>query len=324
MSHSSSGKEREAVEVGEEAGGRVAILLCTYQGEQYLVAQLDSIIGQTYDNWVVYVSDDGSQDRTLDILHSYQEKIGADRFFMFSGPREGYAQNFISLVKQKEIKADYYAFCDQDDIWATQKLDVAITWIKQNAIITPSLYCGRTALINEEGVEIGHSPLFKHPPAFKNALVQSIAGGNTMVFNQALRSIAASAPDCEIISHDWWFYILVTACGGQVFYDAKSYVSYRQHSDNVIGANSSIFSSLPRFKKMLEGRLVEWNRCNLRGIGLLKKYMPPANLETLNYFDRARHSSLFERYLFFKRSGVYRQTLRGNVALLIAVLIKKI
>lgn len=309
---------------GRKTDGRVAILLCTYQGERYLAEQLDSIVNQTYENWVIYASDDGSQDLTLEILRAYQEKFGAERFFVLSGPREGYAKNFISLLKNKEINADYFAFCDQDDVWAADKLFVAISWLERNSPKVPCLYCGRTALVDESGVRIGSSPLFKYPPGFKNALVQSIAGGNTMVFNQSLRAIAGSTPDSEIVSHDWWLYILATACGGQVNYDSEPYVSYRQHSENIIGANSSMLSSLSRLKKTLDGRLAEWNRCNLKAIESQRENIPRVNLVTLECFERARISSLFKRYYFFRRSGVYRQTIRGNIALFVAMLLKKI
>ncbi|WP_256586242.1 glycosyltransferase family 2 protein [Pseudomonas sp. Irchel s3f10] len=317
-------KESNAVTVGNETIGTVAILLCTYQGERYLAEQIDSIISQTYDNWVIYASDDGSQDRTLEILRSFQKKLGTERLFIFSGPQQGYANNFVSLVKNQNIVADYYAFCDQDDIWSADKLCVAIQWLKRNTTDIPSLYCGRTALVNESGVKIGHSPLFKYPPSFKNALVQSLAGGNTMVFNHALKKIASVTVNSEIISHDWWFYILATACGGQVFYDFESHVSYRQHSDNVIGANAGVISGLSRLKKMLGGRLLEWNRRNLKAVELLKGRMPPANLIVLENFERARCSPLLRRCVFLMRSGVYRQTLKGNLALWIAVFLNRI
>lgn len=324
MSDSFLVKESNAVSVSNETIGKVAILLCTYQGERYLAQQIDSIISQTYDNWVIYASDDGSQDHTLEILRVYQKKIGAERFFILSGPQKGYANNFISLVKKQDISAEYYAFCDQDDIWSVDKLYVAIQWLKKCAVDTPSLYCGRTALVNEFGVRVGNSPLFKYPPSFKNALVQSLAGGNTMVFNHALKAIAGVTANSDVISHDWWFYILVTACGGRVYYDFESHVSYRQHSDNVIGANAGVLSGFTRLRKMLGGRFLEWNRRNIKAIDPLKERMPPSNLMVLENFERARCSPLLKRCIFLIRSGVYRQTLQGNLALWVAVLLNRI
>ncbi|CAI8946667.1 rhamnosyltransferase [Pseudomonas sp. IT-347P] len=310
--------------VGNETNGKVAILLCTYQGERYLTEQIDSIVSQTYDNWVIYASDDGSQDRTLGILRAYQTKLGADRFFIFPGPQQGYASNFASLVKNQSIVADYYAFCDQDDIWSADKLCVAIQWLTEHAVDTPALYCGRTALINELGVKIGNSPLFKYPPSFENALVQSLAGGNTMVFNHALKVIASTTVSSEMISHDWWFYILATACGGRVYYDCESHVSYRQHSANVIGANAGFIAGLARLRKMLRGRLSEWNNRNLEAIQLIRERMPPSNLLVLEDFEKARCSPLLKRCFFLLRSGVYRQTLQGNLALWVAVFLNRI
>jgi hypothetical protein len=88
------------------------------------------------------------------------------------------------------IKADYYAFCDQDDVWLAAKLAVAIRNISENQKETlPYLYCSRTTYVNEKLKRIGCSRLFAFPRTFRNALIQSIAGGNTMVFNQATKGL---------------------------------------------------------------------------------------------------------------------------------------
>lgn len=78
---------------------KVAILLSTYNGERFLVEQLDSLLAQTHRDWIIYASDDGSIDSTLAILREYQQRVGEERFFIFNGPRQGFAKNFMSLVK---------------------------------------------------------------------------------------------------------------------------------------------------------------------------------------------------------------------------------
>ena len=109
-------------------------------------------------------------------------------------------------------------------------------------------------LIDEAGKPIGLSPLFKAPLSFENALVQSIAGGNTMLFNEETRKLLATTRESShIVSHDWWSYILVTGCGGEVCYDPESTLNYRQHSQNLIGSNISIRGRLQRLRRLLKG-----------------------------------------------------------------------
>src|SRR5690606_25344152 len=94
----------------------------------------------------------------------------------------------------------------------------------------------RTLLVDDKNTEIGMSQLFKRPPSFPNALMQNIAGGNTMVFNADLRRVLGSAPP-RVVIHDWWLYLATTACDGLVRYDPEPSLRYRQHGDNLIGMN---------------------------------------------------------------------------------------
>lgn len=121
----------------------VAILLCTFNGEKFLSEQLDSLQSQTYQNWVVIASDDGSTDNTLKILQQYKAKWPSGKLSIRNGPQKGFCQNFLSLACNPDIFADYYAFCDQDDVWLPEKLDVALRNIAANQKNkTPYVYCG--------------------------------------------------------------------------------------------------------------------------------------------------------------------------------------
>ena len=167
----------------------VAILMGTKNGQQFLAQQLDSLEVQTHQNWMLIASDDGSSDDTLRILKVYQAKWPAGKVIIKEGPKQGFCVNFLSLACDPNIKADYYAFCDQDDVWLPTKLEVALENIIQHQEENvPYVYCGRTSYVNENLKKIGCSPLFAFPRTFRNALIQSIAGGNTMVFNQSAKN----------------------------------------------------------------------------------------------------------------------------------------
>ncbi|KNY11459.1 hypothetical protein AKG08_07235 [Achromobacter piechaudii] len=303
----------------------VAILLCTYQGEKYLAAQLDSFAAQTFPSWKLWVSDDGSTDATLDKLKAFAERHTPGQVTLQAGPRKGFVKNFMSLICEPTLHADYYALSDQDDIWHPDKLERALKWLRDVPQGQPALYCTRTELIDEVGQPIGFSPLFTRPPAFANALMQNVAGGNTMVMNNAARDLLLEAgADIDVVAHDWWIYIVVSACGGRIHYDSEPSLRYRQHGGNLIGANAGLSARLLRIKMLFEGHLKMWTNQHIQALSPLLPKLTPANLVIYNRFISARQRSLLPRVVGIKRSGVYRQTLLGNLGLLAAALTNRI
>lgn len=304
---------------------KVAILLCTYHGEHYLAEQLDSFATQTHTNWEVWASDDASVDQTLDILKSYQSAWGSEKLSIKAGPQKGFAANFLSLLCNPCIEADFYAFSDQDDVWDEKKLSAALSLLGEVPSEIPALYCGRTLLVDEQNKEIGLSPLFSRPPCFANALLQNIGGGNTMVFNRSARNLVAVAgSQLNVISHDWWTYMVVTGCGGKVFYDPVPHVRYRQHINNLAGANQGLSASLVRLKKILHGRYRGWLDINMAALDTIKSKLTAENRIILDSFSRARKKPYFIKVLAIFFSGVHRQTVLGNIGVVVASLVNRI
>jgi len=312
-----------------EGGPRIGVLLCTYNGRQYLSAQLNSIRVQTTPSWHLWVSDDGSSDQTDQILRECQaawgQACGRERISILIGPSQGLVANFLRLVCDPAIEADYYAYADQDDIWEPHKLERAVGWLETVPESVPALYCSRTKIIDETGKEVGLSPLFTRKPSFSNALVQNIAGGNTMVFNNAARDILRRAGmHVNVVIHDWWTYLAVAGCGGRVFYDSHPTVRYRWHKENQIGPSFGFRARVSRLKRLWEGRFRDWNSINATALKEIQDYLTPENLETLNRFLRARDCWLVPRLIEMKRARVYRQTLLGNASLIVAAILKKL
>jgi glycosyltransferase involved in cell wall biosynthesis len=139
---------------------------------------------QTYSNWELRVSDDGSTDGTIELIEKFSKSV-AQAVTICRGPQLGFWQNFASLVRSKDASGDLLAFSDQDDVWFADKLKNAVGWFEQISEDQPALYFTRTQLISRNGSELGFSREFTRAPSFKNALVQNIGGGNTMVFNRA-------------------------------------------------------------------------------------------------------------------------------------------
>lgn len=303
----------------------VAILLCTYNGARFLAEQLDSLEAQTHQNWVVIASDDGSTDQTLEVLKQYQTKWPAGKLSIRSGPQKDFCQNFLSLACDPEIKSDYYAFCDQDDVWLPSKLSIALENIADNQEgQTPYLYSGRTIYVDDQLKPCGISPLFVFPKTFRNALVQSIAGGNTMVFNQSAKSLIEQAGPLEVVSHDWWIYLLITGVEGVVFYDPVPQVLYRQHAHALVGGNNSILARMERFWMLLQGRFQNWNTQNINALKQVNHLLVKNHQEILILFELIRGAGIKDRFRLIEVCGLYRQTRRGTLSLYLAALLRKI
>ena len=303
----------------------VAILLCTFNGALFLAEQLDSLEKQTHQNWIVIASDDGSTDVTLEILRQYQAKWPTGRLTICSGPQNNFCQNFLSLTCNPNILADFYAFCDQDDIWLPAKLKVALDNIvsKQEEGV-PYLYCGRSNYVNEKLKPNGMSPLFVFPPSFRNALVQSIAGGNTMVFNLAAKRLIEKAGPLDVPSHDWWLYQLISGAAGDVFYDPTPYILYRQHNGALVGGNNSFSGKIKRMVMLLLGRYQIWNARNISALSEVKHLLVKNNQEILKMFETLRNATLKDRVRLLHVCGLYRQTRRGTISLFLAAVLNKI
>lgn len=309
----------------DAANDQVAILLSTYNGAAFLAEQIDSLVAQTHQNWVIYASDDGSSDATLDILADYRKRLGEDRLVIFKGPRRGFAANFLSLLAREEIQSAYFAFCDQDDLWMPERLELGVRWMRNTGQDKPALFCSRTQLVDEQGHVLGMSPEFRRRPCFENALVQSLAGGNTMLLNRRARDLLVlTRPTDRIIAHDWWAYIVVSGCGGEVAYTAQPTIGYRQHSSNIIGSNASFRDRLHRVHKMLQGTLRDWTNDNLKALSPFRSILTPENQEKLSYFEQGRNAHFISRLRLIRKSGVHRQTLPGTLGLVAAAILQRI
>lgn len=292
--------------------GHVAVLMGTYNGAAFIEKQLQSVKDQDWKNWSLWVSDDGSEDDTRSIT----ERVfsGAENCCtLLAGPQKGFSENFKSLIGNPAIEADFYAFADQDDMWHPAKLLRAVEYLQSLPEEVPALYCTRTRLIDEHDQVLGLSPLNTKRPGFPNALLQNIASGNTMVFNAAARQLFLKILDLPVIAHDWALYLIVSACGGNIFFDPEPSVLYRQHNANVIGNGMNLTQRISNFIDAHQGRNRHWNDVNFRFLTQLKAEMTPENRVIFEAFRHIRDNTLPARLKLFKASGVYHQNRLGQM-----------
>ncbi len=213
----------------------ITILLSTYNGARFLRAQLDSFVSQTVSDWVLYWRDDGSSDETLAIMAEFAAGPGARRCIESpsSGPHMGASPSFLTLLGEVAGHGPV-AFADQDDVWLADKLERGLAAV-QDAGALPALYCARQYLVNEALERLSLSTAHVNTPGFPASLTQNIANGNTTVMNAAAARLVAASPRPEDTVHDWWSYIVVSACGGRIIFDPEPAVLYRLHKGNLIG-----------------------------------------------------------------------------------------
>ncbi len=302
-----------------KSGDHIAILMCTYNGAKHLQDQLDSFAAQTHENWSLWVSDDGSTDETRSILDDFNKHSGK-RVEWIEGPRKGFCANFLSLMCWK-IEADCFAISDQDDIWLSEKLERALNKMKETGA---ALYGGRTKAIDEKGKAIGLTPLFKNPPSFQNALVQSIMGGNTIVLDPRVISLVREAGQVDVVSHDWWIYILTTGAGLPVYYDSEPMLLYRQTGQNLVGSNQGLRAKLKRVRRLLRNEFREWNGKNVKALEQNPSALNPESRVIFEAFATLRKNAGIAAIRELSRIGLSRQTRRGRLALMLAVFLGKL
>jgi len=298
----------------------VQILLAVRDGADHLPDQLASYARQTLDTWSLIASDDGSADDSRAAV----ARFGAahpGRVAVIDGPRQGYGQNFLHLLRQAD--AEFAALSDQDDAWFPHHLARAV-WRLGDHTDRPALYCARTILCGPDLRPLRPTRLFRGTPSFAHALVQSLAGGHTMVLNRAALSLAqdASAAVEGPIVHDWFLYQLVTGSGGVVIYDPAPALEYRQHGRNQIGG-----AAAPRHRvaRLLEGRFRRWNEVNIRTLQRLRPHLTADAADRLDRFAAARAARTgIGRLRALSRAGVGRQTVPEQIALYLAALAGRI
>ena len=224
---------------------RVAILLSTFNGALFLREQLDSLLGQTHQDWVLYWRDDGSKDETRAVMTEFVGRAGQGRCVEIAGPpgNLGPAASFHTLlrgVSDAPAQPDTVAFADQDDVWLPNKLERGLAALATLSTDVPALYCARQILVDAHLNRIGLSVLASNDGAFPAALTQNVATGCTVMLNsRAARLVAASTPSTAT-QHDWWCYLVVTAVGGILIQDSEPVIFYRQHGGNAVGAPRSM------------------------------------------------------------------------------------
>ena len=299
--------------------------MAVFEDTRFLAEQFSSIRTQDHEDVEVWVSRDCDGERMRTLLAAQASAFGTDRFFVLTGPGKGSARNFLSMVLNPDIQADFFAYSDQDDIWERDKLSRAVAELELVPRTIPALYGSRTRLIDREGRCLGMFPFHGREPGFCNALVQNIASGHTMVMNRAAREVLVASGIADVAFHDWWTYLIITGVAGRVFYDLRPSVRYRQHDRNLTGAPPKhVGGYLHRIRRIVNGHVRQANRSNLRALQEAKSLLTRKNRRILDLYCGVTESRPMTRLQGLRYSGVYRQSYLGNIGLLAAAALNRL
>ncbi len=288
--------------------GRIAVLLASYQGARFLPEQLASLARQSGEDWHLYWRDDGSSDGSPALLGAF----APERSVAVAGPpgRLGAAGSFFALLAAAvaDPENDFFAFCDQDDVWREDKLARAREALEILPAQRPALYCARARLVDAALRPRGALPPFRGSTRFPAALIENIAVGCTMVLNRAAAELIVESRKPPETLHDWWSYLLVSAVGGFVFTDAEAVLLYRQHGDNAVGAPGSRLRRALAALRRGPGPFMARFRAHLAGLAANAALLPAPVADEVAALARALDGGLRGRLRLLFWPGLARRT----------------
>ncbi|MCB2862764.1 glycosyltransferase family 2 protein [Streptococcus suis] len=285
---------------------KVNILMSTYNGQQFLAEQIRSIQEQSYTDWTLFIRDDGSSDRTREIIKDFVEQDQRIHFIdVETDENLGVIKSFHRLLKCQ--KADYYFFSDQDDVWLPDKLEASL---QESQIYPPDqplmVYMDLT-VVNQDLHVMTESMIRSQSHHANTLLVEeltenTVTGGVAMI-NHSLAELWSGTED--ILMHDWYLALLASALGKLVFIDKPGEL-YRQHADNVLGARTLS----KRFKKWIRPHIlfaVYWDlikNSQKQARHLLQMPLSQSNRELIEAFVTIMDKPMLERFRILRKYGL--------------------
>ena len=306
----------------------IDVLLATWNGSRFLEEQLDSLLGQTFQNFRLLIRDDRSTDSTLQIVEEYRSRY-SDRIFVRKNlDRQGACHTFSLLME--ESTAPYVAFCDQDDIWRSDKLAISLSAMKESesrhGSDVPVLVFSDMEIVDESRQVIAPS-LWRqshvHPEraTLGAMLVQNLVTGCTALANRSLLLNGCPVPEAASM-HDSWLG-LVAAAFGILHPIHEATVQYRQHGGNAVGAGrgwrgGNIVQRLRR-DQFFKNRIEASRRQSAAFARRYTQVLSAEQKEVLEAWSTSQRLPAFVRHWTLHRSGLRGTSFLNHVGFLVRV-----
>lgn len=305
----------------------VVILLATHNGEKYLNTMIDSILSQKFTTWRLVLSDDGSEDGTMEILESYAAKYPEKITLYRSGQRFGSAKyHFLHLLERFQ-NVDYLMFADQDDRWHADKISKTLKRMKQleKEKTTPVMIHTDLCVVDEKlqcknSSFMGYSNLDGNRLQLNTLLIQNVVTGCTMMINRALaKKVAGRGLREEILMHDWWIALIAASCGVGDFLEEAT-VDYRQHSDNAVGAKDSHSIKYILNRSVSGENYIAIRNTFLQARALFEEFgeeMSQENAAMVADYARLAEANFLKRRMLYLKYGIFKKGISRKVGQLI-------
>lgn len=305
----------------------IAILLASFNGEKYLHQQLESIVNQSYSNWILYIRDDGSTDKSVNIINEFIAKHPSKIQLLTDEFKNlGSCNNFFHLLKN--VEADYYMFADQDDVWNPDKIEITINHFQKleqkNKITKPLLLHTDLEVVDNNLITISKSFWqyqkmdIENGNKFNKLLVQNIVTGCTTMFNKELKKKLSQLPQ-NVFVHDWWIALVASVFGSIEFIEIST-IKYRQHNQNVAGAkqsgNNHFIKRLFKLSDVKNGLKNSVFQANIF-LELYGNQLDNKTFEMLEKFSCLFNSNWFMRRFILLKYGILKSKLVRNIGLFI-------
>lgn len=303
----------------------VCVLMSTYNGEKYIREQIDSVLAQKGCRVQLFVRDDGSSDQTIEILQKYQE---AGMLIYYTGENMKPAKSFLDLLYNAP-GAEYYAFCDQDDIWMPEKLIEAIGMLQKRKNISSNnilMYFSNLIDVDANKILLKEKHLESHVYTdFQSVLVRcSWIFGCTQVFSYELKELVKNSyHPKEQPMHDVWVG-MICAMYGEIVYDDRAFIHYRQHAQNVVGAQLSFKAKLhSRWERLISGNEISiaTNAKSLLKIAT-EKEISDDKIKILHLVANYKNN-IYTKLRYIYRTNIFKQPKKRALFEILLILIGK-
>lgn len=306
----------------------VAIIMTTYNGEKYVEEQIKSILSSSYQDFELYIFDDGSKDSTISILERYKADYPDKINFVRNSMNYGVTMNFIQALGK--MTADYIMFCDQDDVWLPHKIEVTLKRMKhmeaQFSREKPIAVFTDARVVNQKLSTIhpsffGSGHLNPRRTDLAHLLMENKLIGCTVMVNAALRRmLQGNRMPQHARYHDWWV-ALIAASFGKIGFVEESTLLYRQHGNNIVGDSGFIsyvknrISDLQKQKKALEALYKQADEF----LSIYYSQLSEDKRDILRRFSNLKELGYLKRRIEAVRSGFLKSGLVRNIGLLLII-----
>lgn len=271
---------------------KICVLMSTYNGSKYIKEQLDSILNQEKVNIELLIRDDGSTDKTLEILEEYSKKYKNLKYY--SGSNLKTARSFMDLLSRAD-GYQYYSFADQDDVWDLDKLHIGISYLKDDY----HLYGCSKRIVDENLKILDRADENVYSLELGATILRGRVSGCTMVFDRYLRNEIIKYNPKVVTMHDSWI-LRIASCLGKIYYDKDPHINYRQHTQNVVGARKTLLEITKLRIKNFKNRKNDKSRVEIAK-QLYQEYGQHLNefeKKNLYYFAYSRENIIYRLKLF--------------------------